>query len=373
MTNDQSIYPPEMKRTFKTPPNLPALCFFGIVIVSLAVGIWYLNRDSGVPVRLSSRPTGIMGTECELAAVAPRSAAERALESAESALRNVEAGMSVHIEASELSKLNKAPAAGPIPLSPELMKALSAAGQFHKQTDGAFDVTCYPLIRLWKRCKAKGREPTGQELADTLKRVGMKHLRIAPDGITKLTDGVMVDLGGIAKGCGIDRAIEAMIEAGVVGGMVNVGGDLRCFGGSGEGGSWPVKIRHPFDRTRICATLSVTDAAVATSGDYHRYFEIAGKRYSHIVDPRTGGALPAGHAPSVTVVSLPVGDAPPSAAAADAWATAISVLGPGRIELIDRHPGLEAMIITGSPEKHEIHMSKGFTALLKPPAQIKLD
>ncbi|MDY7009538.1 MAG: FAD:protein FMN transferase [Planctomycetota bacterium] len=341
--------------------------------VLVVLGVLSFDVDSDALVRLSSRPVGIMGTECKLTAVAPRDRASPALERAEGALRNVESLMSVYLEASELSKLNKAPAGRSIPLSPELMKVLSAAGKFNEQTDGAFDVTCYTLIRLWKRCGSENRLPGEAELAEARKRVGMKHLQIAPDGVTKLAGGVMIDLGGIAKGYAIDRAIEAMKKAGAVGGVVDVGGDLRCFGVSGESKPWPVKIRHPFDKTRICATLSVTAAAVTTSGDYHRYFEISGRRYSHIVDPRTGMALPAGHAPSVTVISLPVGDVPPSAAAADAWATAVSVLGAEGIELIDAQPGLEAMIITGTPDQHEIRMSEGFKSLLSPGGQINLE
>ena len=352
-------------------------------VVLVVLGVWFFEDDSDALVRLSSRPSGVMGTECELASVVHpinRSRGRKALAEAEDALRDVEAHMSVHLDASELSKLNKAPAGRSIPLSPELVNVISSAGEFHRQTKGTFDVTCYPLIQLWERCNAENRLPSERGLAETLKRVGMKNLQIAPDGVTKLADGVTkladgvsVDLGGIAKGYGIDRAIEAMIQAGAVGGTVDVGGDLRCFGLDGDGKPWLVKIRHPFDKERICATLSVTDAAVATSGDYHRYFEISGKRYSHIVDPRTGMALPAGYAPSVTVVSLPVGGKRSSAAAADAWATAVSVLGPEGIELIDAHPGLEAMIITGSPTKYEIRMSKGFKSLLSPGGQVNLD
>ncbi|GAH78550.1 unnamed protein product, partial [marine sediment metagenome] len=189
----------------------------------------------------------------------------------------------------------------------------------------------------------------------------------------KRIDAASIDLGGIAKGYGIDCAARAMIDAGAAVGQVNVGGDLRCFGTTGHRKAWPVKIRHPFDKADICGTLLLTDAAVATSGDYHRYFEIAGVRYSHIVDPRTGAALPQGHASSVTVVSVTTESSPPSATATDAWATALSVLGPDGLKLINGRPGLEAMIVTGSPKDHKIHMSKGFEALLEPGTQVKLD
>ena len=368
-----------MKRNVTDTIRLSALGVAVLMMVFTVVGV--VRCDSTSPVRRSSRPIGIMGTQCELAAVANEEQASQSLVVAEDALRDVETLMSVHIDATELSRFN-AGDKGDYQLSSELIKVFRAAGEFHEQTHGAFDVTCYPLIQLWKECKAVGRLPSEGEIAEVRRRVGMKHLQIGSDGVTKLTDGVSVDLGGIAKGYAIDRAIEAMIEAGAEGGLVNVGGDLRCFGTDKDGKPWPVKIRHPFDKAGICATLSVTDAAVATSGDYHRYFEVSGRRFSHIVDPRMGHALPQGHAPSVTVISLPfgsepqgrrpVGDAQPSAAAADAWATALSVLGPKGIELINKHPSLEAMIITGTPDKHEIHMSEGFKSLLSG-AGIKLD
>ena len=277
-----------------------------------------------------------MGTECELAAVAPEPQASLALARAECALRNVESLMSVHIEATELSRFN-AGGKGEYRVSPELMKVLSAAGRFHEQTDGAFDVTCYPLIRLWKNCKAAGRLPSEAEIAEARKLIGMKYLQIAPDGVTKLADGMMVDLGGIAKGYAIDRAVEAMIEAGATGGLVNVGGDLRCFGSTQQHGPWPVKIRHPFEATRICATLSVTDAAVATSGDYRRFVVIDGQKQSHIMNPQTGNS--ARELSSVTVIT-------PYAIDADALATSVSVMGTKKgMELIEQTDSAEAILI----------------------------
>ena len=207
------------------------------IAIMLALG-WWLVRSARMQLFVAAAsPRGIMGTECDLTAVARGSnrdlRANGALEAAETALRNVESLMSVHIKTSELSRFNTGDK-GEYRFSPELMNVLRAAGEFHKQTNRAFDVTCYPLIRLWKKCKADGRLPSERQIAETLGRVGMKHLRIAPGGVTKLTDGVSIDLGAIAKGYGIDRAVRAMIDAGAAGGMVNVGGDLRCFG-SNEG------------------------------------------------------------------------------------------------------------------------------------------
>jgi thiamine biosynthesis lipoprotein len=198
----------------------------------------------------------------------------------------------------------------------------------------------------------------------------MGNVRVGTAGAAKLVDGVELDLGALAKGYAADQAAAVLAAAAeTTGGMVNLGGDLRCFGLSPRGGPWRVGIRHPFGEGN-CGVLELTDAAVATSGDYYRYFEIAGRRYSHIFDPRTG--RPARNTPSVTVVSLPAAGRPPSAAQADAWATALSVLGPAGLKKLAARPGLHAMIVVGDPDAHQVHMTEGFRRLLSPPGRIEL-
>ncbi len=347
----------------------------GLAILA-ALGLWYLHSQSGRLEASSHSPGGIMGTECVLTAVtrcSERARGSVALTTAEDALRDVESRMSRRLSASELSLLNAAPAGRLVRLSPETLEVLQISKKLTLQTAGAFNVTCLPVIELWKRAAKTGRTPTETELIQARHKRGWRHIELLKNGARKRIDGAAVDLGAIAKGYAIDKAVRAMIDAGAVGGMVNVGGDLRCFGSNEENKPWVVKIRHPFDKTRTCAALSLNDDAVATSGDYHRYYKISGKRYSHVVDPRNGRALPAGHAPSVTVVSLAVGDTPPSATAADAWATALSVLGPDGFKILYDFSGLEALIITGEPGKYEIHTTKGFKPLLKTGTRIELD
>ncbi|MDP6636090.1 MAG: FAD:protein FMN transferase [Phycisphaerae bacterium] len=304
------------------------------------------------------KPVGIMGTETELTAVARASRAEKAntaLRDAEHALRNVEAKMSSWMEATELSQFNTAPAGQPAKLSEITLGLLRLSKQLAKHTDGAFDVTCRPILQVWRKAKDAKQAPTDEQIALAVSKCGWDKIELRTDSAVKKADSASVDLGGIAKGFGIDQAAEALQNAGISGGMVNVGGDIRCFGKRAGGGKWRIGVRSPFNGDPTFAIVELSDGAVCTSGNYERFFEIDSKRYSHIVDPRTG--RPVNKAPSVTVVA-------PTATAADAWATALSVLGEAGLELIDEESGLEAMLVIGGPEDYRLVMTPGFDKLL---------
>ncbi|MGB2822575.1 MAG: FAD:protein FMN transferase, partial [Phycisphaerae bacterium] len=204
------------------------------------------------------------------------------------------------------------------------------------------------------------RLPTDAEVASARSASGWDRIELLDGAARKAIDGAGSGLGGIAKGYAIDRAIEAIRTAGCTGGLVDVGGDIRCFGLSPRGGLWRVAVRDPFDARSdaFFGTLELTDLAVCTSGNYERYSEIDGKRYSHIIDPRTG--RPVDLAPSVTVVA-------PAAAVADGWATALSVLGPEGLSLLDPNSGIEAMIVVGGPQDYTVHQTPGFAGLLVSP------
>lgn len=340
-----------------------------LVAIALAWGLWEAVQ---APVTLRSAPPAVMGTECELKIVVPRHRSgegRRALASAGDALRDVEALMSVHLADSALSRFNAAGANQPVELPQELLRVLWAAKRMARASDGAFDATCRPVVRLWKDSAKSGRTPTDEQIANALRHVGTRHLALGNGAASKRVEGLELDLGGIAKGYAVDQAAELLQSCpGATGGIVNAGGDLRCFGSAPGGGPWRVGIQHPF-REGLCGALSVTDAAVATSGDYRRHFEIGGRRYSHIVDPRTGRPVERTH--SVTVVSMGGPGRRPSATDADGWATALSVLGPAGLERIEAEPGLEALIVTGTPARPEVHMTRLFRLLLR--ADIRLD
>ena len=320
------------------------------------------SKAKAPPTAVRYTPPAIMGTQCAMTAVVdPNSdvSAKDALLKAEKALRAIEFRMSTYIQLTELSRLNAAEAGQTVKLSAGTLEVLRLAKRLHEQTDKAFDATCLPLFLLWGRAGKAKHLPTEAELAAARGACGWDKFELLASGARKTDANAGLGLGGIAKGYAIDRASETLRKAGCTGGLVDVGGDIHCFGRSPSRGRWRVAIRNPFGAQQFFGTLELTDRAVCTSGNYERFTEIEGKRYSHIVDPRTG--RPVDFAPSVTVVA-------PTAAVADGWATALSVLGKKGLELLDADSGIEAMIVQGGPDDYEIHQTPGFAKLLlKPP------
>ena len=331
-----------------------------LALVALVVaGLWQTSGPR--PRRLvavTRQPQAVMGTTCTLAAtVIPggREGAEDALREAEAALRATEARMSVWLTESEISRLNAAPAGEAVTLSPESLEVLRAARESARQTGGAFDITCRPLIALWREAGGRTRLPTESQRLSARAASDWDLLEVTAEGAIKHGDAVQVDLGGIAKGYGIDRAVAALKGASVLGGMVDVGGDVRCFGRPPNGRYWPVDIKDPFGAGTL-AQMQIGDGAVCTSGNYARFTVIEGERYSHIIDPRTG--RPADAVPSVTVLAA-------EAMTADVWATALSVLGE---EGLPRLPeGVEALLVLGPEGAVSAVCTPGFRALLREP------
>ena len=356
--------------------KLTSLAVVAAVLALVGVGLWRAGNgkgngngngnDSGngndrPPVSSVARPIGIMGTETRMTVVAAygrRDVLVKAGKAAEAALRSVEAHMSTYLADSEISCFNAAEPGVAVGISPETAEVLRASRELTEQTERAFDVTCRPVVNMWKKAAKEDKLPTDAELAAALGLVGWDKIALRKDTVEKRAPSGGVDLGGIAKGYGIDRAVAAMKDAGAIGGLVDVGGDVRCFGRRPKGGKWRIGIRNPFMKTRrdLIGLIHLSQGAVCTSGNYERYRVIGGERYSHIVDPRTG--RPVDGAPSVTVVA-------PTAMVADAWATALSVLGRDGLAMLPE--GVEAMLVIGLPEDYETVTSGGFDRLLEEP------
>ena len=329
------------------------------LIVLVGVGLWKTSGRRG-PERITVIRTcqDVMGTTCSIAAVVDpdgRARAEEVLQRAEAVLRSAEARMSTWLNDSELGRFNAAAAGQQVPLSPESLEVLRIARRAAAETGGAFDVTCRPVIELWREAPGRGAVPTQSELSQARAESGWDLILLKDTGAVKLAPTARVDLGGIAKGYAVDRAVEVLRRAGLAGGLVDVGGDLVCFGRPRSGETWPVEVNSPFGADRL-ARLRLPGGAVCSSGNYARFNQIAGKRYSHIIDPRTG--RPADAVFSVTVVAR-------DAVTADIWATALSVLGSEGFQRLPE--GVEAMIVTGTKEDHQTHRTPGFRSLLEEP------
>jgi thiamine biosynthesis lipoprotein len=327
-----------------------------ILAAAVVTALWLLaGHTAAKPHYFTTHPENIMGTTCTLSVVAPQGRqglAQQRLEKAEQTLREAESRLSAYLADSEVSQLNRAAAGQGVKLSPQTLAVLRLAQSATRDTDGAFDVTIRPLLELWKQAGKRGRLPSDDELASARELVGPDKLRLEGDTAVKLLDGVTIDLGGIAKKCAIDEAVTELMSDGLTGGYVDVGGDIRFFGVMADGSEWMADIRDPFDTDKMMAKIRVGARAVCTSGNYERFVEIDGRRYSHIVDPRTG--RPADAVPSVTVVS--------PQAAGGVWATALSILGPQGLKRLP--PGIEALLIAGTPESRQVHMTPGFAPLI---------
>jgi thiamine biosynthesis lipoprotein len=334
------------------------------------------GRPARVAKYVDSRD--VMSTVATLTLIAASPAeARRAADAAYAALDSVETLMSAHRTTGELARVNSVAARRPVPVGKETFDVLQAAARFTELTGGAFDVTVGPLIEIWRAAAGDQKLPHEIELRAVRGRVGMGLVDLDPlaRSVRFARSGVRLDLGGIAKGYAIDRAVAAARAAGARGGVVEVGGDLRCFGRipraligraadqpagelqrTAEARNedlqpWPLGIQDPFHEGLI-GKIHLPEGALATSGHYRRFSVIEGRRISHILDPRTG--QPVEDPASVTVIA-------PDALSADALATAISVLGDRRgLALADSLPGVEVLIVSGEAASQRRTASAGF-------------
>jgi len=292
-----------------------------LLLVLLTAGC---QRDQQQTVRRSRL---LMGTVVEIVALAPASLpADAAVERAFAEMARIEQLMSPSVAGSDVERLSGE--SGPIEVSAETAAVLRLGQEVARASGGAFDLTLGRLKKLWGIETDTPRVPAEDELRQALAGVGPEALILDGRRVSKRDPALEIDLGGIAKGYAIDRAIELLAQAGIHHASVNAGGDIRLLGDR-AGRTWRIGIQHPRQPEALLATLDLADCSVVTSGDYERYFEVAGRRYHHLFDPQTG--RPARLCQSVTVVTE-------RAALADALATAAFVLGPERgLELLGRY------------------------------------
>ncbi len=297
---------------------------------------------------LRERSLGVMGTELEIKVLGRDLARlEEALDAAVVEIQRVE-DLMTDWRPSPLMELNAAAGQGPIEVAPELATLIARGLRLGELTGGAFDITYAGAGKLWDFKRQPPVVPDEEAVRAALAHVGYRRVRVDLEKSTvDLPEGMRLGLGGIAKGYGVDRAMAVLLEHGIEHGIVSAGGDLKVLGRK-FGKPWEIAIRHPRDRERVLAVLPVSNTCVMTSGDYERFFDHEGKRYHHILDPRTG--FPATGCMSATVVAQDAADA-------DSLATAMCVLGPKRgLALVEELPRVEALLV-GMDGK--VHVSSG--------------
>jgi thiamine biosynthesis lipoprotein len=297
-----------------------------------------------------------MGTLFRITLYAPDpQLAEQAARAAFQRVAELDRMMTDYDPESELMRLCRGPAGEPIPVSDELCRVLQRAQQISELSDGAFDMTVGPYVRLWRRARRAGVLPPEEALAKAGQAVGYQKLRI--DGtnktVTLLAPNMQLDLGGIAKGYAADQALAVLRRLGVPCALVAASGDIAVGAPPPGQQGWRVgvgTIEGP--ESSLSASLWLKHQAVSTSGDTEQFVEIDGARYSHIVNPKTGVGLT--NRIQATIIAR-------DGATTDSLATAVCVLGvTDGLALVESLPRVAALIITKEGEELKVRTSKRF-------------
>jgi thiamine biosynthesis lipoprotein len=258
----------------------------------------------------------------------------------------LESQLTVYRTTSEVSRLNRLAGHAPVPVERGLFNLLRLAATVHDETEGAFDITAGPLIKTWGFFRREGRLPDDAEIADALSRVGMHHVSLdeARQTVQYRRPGVEINLGSIGKGYALDRAWDLLrTKYGVESALLNGGNSSVLAVGAppSDPRGWTVGLRHPTHPERRLAMVRLRDRAMATSTATYQQFAYNGRRFGHLLDPRTG--RPADGVAMATAFA-------PSAAEADALATAFYVLGPaGTRRYCEAHPEASAVLLADEP------------------------
>ncbi len=320
------------------------LAFVGALLaMPTAHAEWYRRVDDG-----------IMGTRISVELWAgDRELGARAIEAVLAEMRRIDELMSTYKPSSELSKVNDEAASHPVAISPELFKLLETSLEYSEITAGAFDITYASVGYLYDF--RRHVHPTQGAIEKALPAVNFRHVLLDREHTTVSFSqaGVRIDLGGIAKGHSVDRAIGILKSLGIAHAVVSAGGDSRVLGDR-FGKPWVIGIRNPraADSNAVITRIPLEDEAISTSGDYERFFDEGGVRYHHIIDPKTG------HSASKVLSATIIG---PTATRTDGLSKTAFVLGPEEcIKLIDRLGDVDAVLVTADGR---VLYSKG----LRPP------
>ena len=337
----------------RTTPNRIVLMLFAILCFVGIGRYYYLYAQPHKKIIRQSRL--LLDTVVDIQIISSdEQRANQAIAAAYEEIQRIENLLGRYNKNSQIFALNKNAGVGSVTVSHEVRELLQRGKDYGVLTDGLFDIAIGALVDLWGIGTEQARVPSEKEIQQTLPRLNLAALDLAhPQGVSITQPGVSVDLGGIGKGYAIDRAWQTLKDHGVEKALINAGGNIRCIGTRVDGNPWRIGIRHP-RQEGILGVIDVTEKAVATSGDYERYFMQDGMRYHHILDPRTG--RPAQECQSVTILA-------PTAEMADVLSTSVFIMGTDAgMRFIEAQEGVEGMIVgrNGNPV-----FSSGFALFAK--------
>lgn len=289
---------------------------------------------------IHKKSASLLGSPFEVTVVAQDTIeGERFCNAAIDEVKRVENLISDWIPTTEISAVNKNAGIQPVKVSTEVFNLVDRALKISKLTDGAFDISYASMDRIWKFDGSMKKMPTEDEIKASVSKVGYQNVILNQEDSTIFlkNKGMKLGLGGIGQGYIADNIKDLLREKGCKSGVINVSGDINTWGSQLDGKPWTVAIVNPMNKSKVFATFPLVDSAVETSGSYEKFVVFNGKRYTHIIDPRTG--YPASGLVSVSVFAK-------KTELADALATSIFVMGEEvGIDFINQLPGIECILV----------------------------
>ena len=281
-----------------------------------------------------------MGSRFEITVVANNAdLGDEYINTAVSEISRIEKMISSWDSLSETAAIIRNAGVKPVKVDAELFDLISRSIKISELTEGAFDISYASMDRIWKFDGSMKKLPTEEEVAASVSLVGYKNIILDPKAQTVFlkNKGMRIGFGALGKGYAADKAKQLLISMGVTGGIINASGDLTTWGNEPDGSPWMVGITNPLNKNKVFSWFPLDNNAVVTSGNYEKYVEFNGKKYTHIIDPRTG--WPASGLTSVSIFA-------PKAELADALATSVFVMGRETgLNFINQLPGIECIIV----------------------------
>lgn len=307
---------------------------------SIIVGLTFLISSGLFSQHIYKQASVLMGCDFDITVVAPDAEqGNHLINMAEQEIRRIEKLISSWDKNSQTSAINRNAGIEPVKVNIELFDLIERANAISRLTDGAFDISYASMDQIWKFDGTLMEMPSEEIILASVEKVGYKNIVLNKKDTTVFLkkEGMKIGFGAIGKGYAADQAKKLLVNEGVSAGIINASGDMNTWGKQPDGTEWKVAITNPMDKNKAFALLPISDRAVVTSGNYEKFVVLQGKRYSHIIDPKTG--YPASGLISVTVFA-------PQAELADALATSIFVMGKEvGIDFINQLPQTECILI----------------------------
>lgn len=306
----------------------------------LLFSLTFLLSLNALAEDIYKRTLKLMGSRFEITVIAGNKAeADEYIDLAVTEIVRIEKLISSWDPNSQTSEINRNAGLKAVTVNRELFSLIQRAIKISEITDGAFDISYASMDRIWKFDGSMNEMPSEEEIKASVAKVGFKNILLDEKNSTVFLkkSGMKIGFGAIGKGYAADKAKDLLLSKGVPGGIINASGDMNTWGKQPDGREWMVALTNPLNKDQAFALLPIREGAVVTSGDYEKFVQFNGVRYSHIINPKTG--YPATGIISVSVFA-------PKAELADALATSVFVLGKNvGLNRIDQLPQVECIII----------------------------